>query len=97
MAVNDIAEKCHKEHDPPLDSMSSVEKLHLIMVRKETLLVPPENHHQSCNIHLVHSSRTSLRQNMMMHKCFSFSSTFGKNIFDGHIFIWEWLSRFTNK
>lgn len=32
MAINDIAEKCHKEHDPPLETMSSIEKLHLIMV-----------------------------------------------------------------
>ncbi|XP_071788186.1 uncharacterized protein [Asterias amurensis] len=32
MAINDIAEKCHKEHDPPLETMSSIEKLHLIML-----------------------------------------------------------------
>ena len=36
MAINDIAEKCHKEHDPPLKTMSSIEKLHLIMVSEVT-------------------------------------------------------------
>ncbi|XP_022094736.1 coiled-coil domain-containing protein 42 like-2-like [Acanthaster planci] len=32
MAVNDIADKCHKKHDPALDSMTYIEKLQLIML-----------------------------------------------------------------